>query len=78
MRRVFYLQKFFDTVQPRPLCEAFYETSFPLLDAIMGFQIHMAPRVILLNTVPSLPIVVDASILAGCGFSVPWVKALVL
>jgi hypothetical protein len=38
--------------------------------------VHMAPRVILINTVPSAPIVVDSSILAGCGYSVPWVKSL--
>ena len=42
----------------------------------MGYQVHMAPRVILINTIPSLPIYVSASILAGCGYSVPWVKAL--
>ena len=49
---------------------------FPIIDVIMGFQVHMAPRVILINCVPSLPIVVDASILVGCGYSVPWVKSL--
>ena len=42
----------------------------------MGFQMHMAPRVILVSSIPSLPIRVDASILAGCIYSVPWVKGL--
>ena len=56
--------------------DSFFETVFPLIDATMGFQVRMAPRVILINTVPSLPIVVDISIWAGCGFSVRWVKAL--
>ena len=37
---------------------------------------HVAPRVIVLNTIPSLPIRMDASILAGCIYCVPWVKAL--
>jgi len=63
-------------VQPQPLFDAFVETKFPLVDAVMGLQVHMAPRVILINTVPSAPIVVDSSILAGCGYSVPWVKSL--
>ena len=72
----FDMQKYFDTVQPQPLFDAFLETNFPMIDAVMSFQIHMSPRVILLNTVPSEPIVVDASILAGCGYSVPWVKCL--
>ena len=30
----------------------------------------------MINAVPSLPILIDASILAGCGYSVPWVKSL--
>ena len=72
----FDMAKFFDTVQTQPLFEAFVETGFPLVDAVMGLQVHMAPRVILINTVPSAPIIVDSSILAGCGYSVPWVKAL--
>ena len=72
----FDLQKFFDTVEPRPLLDSFCETQFPLVDACMGFQMHMAPRVILLSTIPSIPIVVDSSILAGCIYSVPWVKSL--
>jgi hypothetical protein len=72
----FDLRKFFDTIQPVPLFEAFVDTSFPLIDALMGFQMHMAPRVILVNTIPSIPIRIDASILAGCIYSVPWVKSL--
>ena len=61
-----------------PLLDAVTETGFPLVDAVMGMQVHMAPRAILINinTVPSVPIIVDSSILAGCGYSVPWVKAL--
>ena len=58
------------------LFESFVETMFPMVDALMGFQMHMAPRVILINSVPSLPITVEASILAGCGYSVPWVGSL--
>ena len=72
----FDMMKFFDTVQPRPLFQSFCDTGFPLADAVLGFQIHMAPRVIMINSVPSLPIKIDASILAGCGYSVPWVKSL--
>ena len=70
------LEKFFDTVEPQPLEDSFVEIGFPNVDAVVGFQVHMAPRVILLDTIPSLPIKVDASILAGCIYSVPWVKAL--
>ena len=58
----FDMAKFFDTVQAQPLFGAFVETGFPLVDAVMGLQVHMAPRVILINTVPSAPIVVDSSI----------------
>ena len=51
----FDMAKFFDTVQTQPLFEAFVETGFPLVDAVMGLQVHMAPRVILINTMPSAP-----------------------
>ena len=47
-----------------------------MIDAVMGFQMQMAPRVVVLSTIPSLPIRVDVSILAGCVMSVPWVKSL--
>ena len=72
----FDMAKLFDTVQPSPLFDSFVETMFPMVDALMGFQMHMAPRVIMMNAVPSLPIIVEASILAGCGYSVPWVGSL--
>ena len=62
----FDLHKFYDTVQPEPLFEAIVETNFPIQDAMMGFQMHMAPRTIIVNTLPSLPIRIDVSILAGC------------
>ena len=38
----FDMAKFFDTVQPAPLYDAFIETHFPLIDAVMGLQIHLA------------------------------------
>ena len=52
------------------------ETKFPLIDGVMGIQMHLAPRTICVNTIPSLPIRIDASILAGCIYSVPWVRSL--
>lgn len=72
----FDMEKFFDTIAPGPLLDSLRETSFPPIDALMGFQMHVAPRVILVSTVPSEPIRIDASILAGCIYSVPWVKGL--
>jgi len=41
----FDLQKFFDTVESTPLYESVLETGFPMIDALMGYQTHMAPRV---------------------------------
>ena len=73
----FDLEKFFDSVEPLPLLEAIIETKFPCVDALMGFQMHVSLGVIVLNAIPSLPIRIDASILAGCIFSVPWVKSLI-
>ena len=70
------MAKFFDTVQPGPLFDSFVETVFPMVDALMGARMQVAPRLILVNSVPSLPITVEASILAGCGYSVPWVGSL--
>ena len=70
------LHKFFDTIDPMALVDALKNTQFPPIDAAMGYQMHVAPRVLQVSCISSLPIRVDSSILAGCIYSVPWVKAL--
>ena len=72
----FDLQKFFDSVSPQALFDSVCENNFPMLDALMGLQMHTAPRTIVLNAIPSIPFQVHTSILAGCIYSVPWVKSL--
>ena len=72
----FDLQKFFDSVSPQALYDSICETKSPMINGLMGLQMHMAPRTIVLNTIPSFPFQVHTSILAGCIYSVPMVKAL--
>ena len=73
---LFDLENFFDTIEPTPLLDSLVQTQFPMADATMAFQIHVSPRVILLSTLASEMIRVDLSILAGCIFSIPFVKSL--
>ena len=69
------MEKFFDSISPEVLVDALNHTNFPPVDTIMGMQMHLAPRVIQVQQLSSLPMRIDTSILAGCFYSVPWVKA---
>lgn len=73
---LFDLDKFFDTIEPAPLLESIVHTKFPPVGAAMAYQIHVAPRVILLSSLSSEMIRIDLSILAGCIYSIPFVKCL--
>jgi hypothetical protein len=73
---LFDLAKFFDTVEPQPLAESIEQTSFPPIDAVLAYQIHLAPRVLQVSTVASQMIRVDLTILPGCFYAVPFVKSL--
>ena len=68
-------EKFFDCIQIDVLCSALIDLKFPAVDAIMALQQHLAPRVVQIQELVSKPIVIDKSILAGCGLSVPFVFA---
>ena len=70
------MEKLFDTIHPSVLFDAVLSTNFPPIDAVMGLQMHMAPRAIMVATLASDMIRVDLSILAGCIYSIPFVKAL--
>ena len=73
---MFDMEKFFDTIDPGPLLDAIVQAKFPPVDTLMGLQMHWAPRVIQVQALTGPHIRVDKSILAGCLYSVPFVKAL--
>lgn len=68
-------EKFFDSIRIDVLAAALKEMEFPMVDAVMALQQHLAPRIVQLQGLNSSSIVVDKSILAGCGLSIPFVYA---
>ena len=50
---LFDLHQFFETVEPISMLEAIRQTEFPPIDAVMGLQVHYAPRIIQVATISS-------------------------
>ena len=72
---LFDLHKFYDIVEAQPLYDSIIQTQFPPVDAIMGYQMHLAPRVLQVATIASEMIRVDLT-LPGCIYDIPFVEAL--
>ena len=56
------------------LVEAVAATNFPLADAALAMQQHLAPRIIQVAGLCSALVCVNKSILAGCFYSIPLVE----
>jgi hypothetical protein len=70
------LEKLFDTVPVGKLCLLAHALQFPLSDLLMSLQVHYLPRVIVYQRVVGPVLLPRRSILAGCAFSIPFVRAL--
>ena len=57
--------KFFDTVDLEILIDKLIDNGYPLHEANMSLQQHMAPRILQCEGFSSQPIVVHRSIIAG-------------
>ena len=70
------IKQFFDNISPEMVLAEGIRMGYPLLDLIMGLQMHMAPRLLIVSGVASSLVLPLLSILAGCLHSVNFAKIL--
>ena len=70
------LRKIFDRIDPQLLIERAIKLKFPLRDLLMALRMHLAPRCLQMCGMLAEAIYPTTSILAGCGFSIPFTRLL--
>ena len=68
-------EKFFDTICVTLLIQHALDLCFPLIDLVLGLQMHLAPRYVQLLGSLSDPVRCTRSILPGCSLSTPFTRA---
>ena len=71
-------RKFFDNVRLQLVYDSARALGFPLIDLVLGLQMHLAPRRLNYNGAVSAQIVTYQSIIAGCALAISFTKALLL
>jgi hypothetical protein len=69
------MAKFYDTLRPDIVMERAIAMGFPLRTLVLGMMVHQAARALRAGEAYSEPILPAQSILAGCGLSVSWTRA---
>ena len=69
------MAKFYDSLQPDIVLEKAASLGFPPLVLFLALMVHMAPRIMRAGQEYSDPVYPASSILAGCGMSVAWTRA---
>ena len=68
---------FFDQLRIEVLVDNASELGFPMIDLILGMQMHTAPRTLMILGAVSSVIVPWKSILPGCGLAIDFARAYV-
>jgi hypothetical protein len=71
----FDMAKFYDSLQVDIVLEKAASLGFPPLVLYLALMVHMAPRILRAGQEYSDPVYPASSILAGCGMSVAWTRA---
>ena len=70
------IAQFFDTINVANLIDKALELQFPKLQLCMSLMVHLAPRILKCDGSISKIIVVNASIVPGCGKAIAFTRAL--
>ena len=69
------MAKFYDPLQPDIVLEKAAGLGFPPLVLYLALMVHTAPKILRVGQEYSDPVYPASSILAGCGMSVAWTRA---
>ena len=70
------IEQFFDRIDSQLLIQRAVSLKFPLRDLLMALRMHLAPRCLQMCGMLAEAIYPTTSILAGCGFSIPFTRIL--
>ena len=69
------MAKFYDTLDPEIVVERAVDLGFPLRVLVLGMMVRQSARSLKAGDAYSAAIIPATSILAGCGLSVAWTRA---
>ena len=69
------MAKFYDTLDPEIVVERAVDLGFPLRVLVLGMMVHQSARSLKAGDAYSAAMLTENSILAGCGLSVAWTRA---
>ena len=69
------MAKFYDTLRPDVVMRKAVELGFPLRTLVLGMMVHQAARTLRAGEAYSNSALPAQSLLAGCGLSVAWTRA---